>query len=326
MFGYDQKTLPVRYAGGPLLQAGPPAGFEQFAGTSPDRPQVIARFTGGEAGVLSGLMRNPDQIRNRPMIVDAPSGKGRVILFANNPIYRWQTFGEHAMVFNALAVLERHAGAARDGEARRRPRISNSDRSRSEISSESSSRNSRISAAFRSLALNHMSASGPTTGMAPRMTSTSTFDSIFDTSDGGGPNCSVRAISVNDTAAPAKLPTPAPVEHGIEADPAEDRQRDRAVHDPREPIDVDAEDRSAPPRCRCRAPARSAPAGEGVGGDAAHAAIDDRRHLLGGAHEHPAQREEADARATTSDDDERDGQPEQQRFEHLARLSLHVMS
>jgi hypothetical protein len=76
--------------------------LEQFAGSSPDRPQVIARFTGGEAGVLSGLMRNPDQIRNRPMIVDAPSGKGRVILFANNPIYRWQTFGEHGMVFNGL--------------------------------------------------------------------------------------------------------------------------------------------------------------------------------------------------------------------------------
>ena len=102
MFGYSQKTLPVRYAGGPLLQAGPPAGAEQFAGTSPERPQVIARFTGGEAGVLSGLMRTPDQIRNRPMVVDAPSGKGRVILFANNPIYRWQTFGEHAMIFNSI--------------------------------------------------------------------------------------------------------------------------------------------------------------------------------------------------------------------------------
>ncbi len=102
MFGYAQKTLPIRYSGGPLLQAGPPAGFEQFAGSSPERPQVIARFTGGEAGVLSGLMRNPDQTRNRPMIVDAAAGKGRVIMFANNPIYRWQTFGEHGMVFNGL--------------------------------------------------------------------------------------------------------------------------------------------------------------------------------------------------------------------------------
>ena len=112
MYGYAQKTLPVRFNGGPLLQAGPPQGLEQLAGSSPDRPQVIARFTGGEAGVLSGLMRNPDQIRNRPMVVDAPSGKGRVILFANNPIYRWQTFGEHAMVFNALMFWNDMASAA----------------------------------------------------------------------------------------------------------------------------------------------------------------------------------------------------------------------
>jgi hypothetical protein len=52
--------------------------------------------------VLSGVMRGADQIRNRPMIVDAPSGKGHVLLFTNNPIYRWQTFAEHEMVFNAL--------------------------------------------------------------------------------------------------------------------------------------------------------------------------------------------------------------------------------
>jgi hypothetical protein len=102
MWGYHQKTLPVRYAGGPLLQAGPPAEFAALAGASPDRPQVVARYQGGEAGVLSGLLRNPDQLRNRPMVVDTMNGKGHVILFANNPIYRWQTFGEHAMVFNAI--------------------------------------------------------------------------------------------------------------------------------------------------------------------------------------------------------------------------------
>ena len=119
MFGYAQKTLPVRYAGGPLLQAGPPVGSEQPASTAPDRPQIVARFTGGEAGLLSGLMRNPDQIRNRPMVVDAPSGKGRVIMFANNPIYRWQTFGEHGMVFNALMFWNDMgaAGAAKPSTA-----------------------------------------------------------------------------------------------------------------------------------------------------------------------------------------------------------------
>jgi hypothetical protein len=102
VFGYDQKTLPVRYAGGPFLQAGPPPEAVAFLGASPYRPQVVARFVGGDSGVLSGVMRGADQIRNRPMIVDAPSGKGHVLLFTNNPIYRWQTFAEFEMVFNAL--------------------------------------------------------------------------------------------------------------------------------------------------------------------------------------------------------------------------------
>ncbi len=101
VFGYG-KTLPVRWADGPLLQVGPNPEVAALVGSTPDRASVIARFQGGDAAVLSGLMRGADQIRNRPMVVDAPQGKGRVLLFANNPIYRWQNFGEHGMVFNAL--------------------------------------------------------------------------------------------------------------------------------------------------------------------------------------------------------------------------------
>ena len=104
LYGYSgQKTLPMRWAGGPLLQipgqggaSGPPAP------QGPETPNVLVRFQGGEAGVLSGLLRGADQLRNRAAVVDAPVGKGRVILYANNPIYRWQTFGEHGMVFNAI--------------------------------------------------------------------------------------------------------------------------------------------------------------------------------------------------------------------------------
>ena len=102
MFGYTQKTLPVRYAGGPFLRAGPISDDDAPAPIVPVAPKVIARFVGGDTSVLSGVMRGADQIRNRPMIVDAPSGQGHVVMFANNPIYRWQTFGEHAMLFNSI--------------------------------------------------------------------------------------------------------------------------------------------------------------------------------------------------------------------------------
>jgi hypothetical protein len=91
-YGYDKKTLPVRYANGPLLQVPE----QQRA------QQVLMRFPGGDKAVLSGLMKNPNEIRNRPAIVDVPVGKGRVLLFATNPCYRWQNHGEFNMLFNSI--------------------------------------------------------------------------------------------------------------------------------------------------------------------------------------------------------------------------------
>ncbi len=91
-YGYASKPVPVRYAGGPLFQV-----QEKYR-----EQQVLMRFTGTEKSVLSGLMKNPSEIKERPAILDVPAGKGRVIMFATNPCYRWQNFGEFNMLFNAV--------------------------------------------------------------------------------------------------------------------------------------------------------------------------------------------------------------------------------
>lgn len=91
-YGYTDKTIPVRWANGPLLTV-PLADRES---------QVLMRFPGGDQAVLSGLMRGANEIRARPAILDVPVGQGRVLMFATNPIYRWQNFGEFNMVFNAI--------------------------------------------------------------------------------------------------------------------------------------------------------------------------------------------------------------------------------
>ncbi|MGH9940474.1 MAG: M14 family zinc carboxypeptidase, partial [Blastocatellia bacterium] len=91
-YGYTQKTIPVRYANGPLLSV-PERDREQ---------QVLMRFPGADKSVMSGLMRGVAETRNRPAIVDVPAGRGRVILFATNPCYRWQNHGEFAMLFNTI--------------------------------------------------------------------------------------------------------------------------------------------------------------------------------------------------------------------------------
>ena len=93
-YGYTERIMPIKYLGGPLMSVG-----------QPDQGNVLARYVGGDAAVLSGLMRGADEIRNRPFAVDVPAGiggKGRVLLFANNPIYRWQNHGEFNMVFNSI--------------------------------------------------------------------------------------------------------------------------------------------------------------------------------------------------------------------------------
>jgi hypothetical protein len=91
-YGYTEKKIPVRYANGPLL-AVPERDRER---------QVLMRFPGTDNSVLSGLMKGVGEIRNRPAVVDVPVGKGRVILFATNPCYRWQNHGEFNLLFNAL--------------------------------------------------------------------------------------------------------------------------------------------------------------------------------------------------------------------------------
>ena len=93
-YGYTERLMPVKYLGGPLMSAG-----------SPDQGNVLARYVGGDDAVLSGLMRGAAEIRQRPFAIDVPggfTGRGRVILFSNNPIYRWQNHGEFNMVFNAV--------------------------------------------------------------------------------------------------------------------------------------------------------------------------------------------------------------------------------
>jgi len=104
-YGYDKKLIPVRYANGPLLsvQTGAnPFGDAPPAGPPPIPQGVLMRYPGGDDHVLSGLMRGANEIRNRPAIIDQTSGKGRVILFAGNPCYRWQNFGEFNMLFNTV--------------------------------------------------------------------------------------------------------------------------------------------------------------------------------------------------------------------------------
>jgi Zinc carboxypeptidase len=52
--------------------------------------------------VLSGAAKPPDDVDGKPAILDIPTGKGRVILFSFNPLYRYLNLTDFRFVYNAL--------------------------------------------------------------------------------------------------------------------------------------------------------------------------------------------------------------------------------
>jgi hypothetical protein len=66
------------------------------------RPQVILRYAGAKDLLLSGLLENGDAVAEHAAVVQAHYGNGNVLLFANNPVYRGETIGSYALIFNAI--------------------------------------------------------------------------------------------------------------------------------------------------------------------------------------------------------------------------------
>ncbi|HEX6573722.1 MAG TPA: hypothetical protein VF042_02035, partial [Gemmatimonadaceae bacterium] len=65
------------------------------------RPRVVLRFADQRNLLVSGLLDGND-VAQRPVVVDAPVGKGHVILMGNNPVWRGYTLGTYFLVFNAM--------------------------------------------------------------------------------------------------------------------------------------------------------------------------------------------------------------------------------
>jgi hypothetical protein len=70
------------------------------------RPRVAVRFDAQNTLLVSGLLDGGADIAQRAVVVDVPVGKGHVVLFANNPIYRGATIGSDFLVFNTILSFD----------------------------------------------------------------------------------------------------------------------------------------------------------------------------------------------------------------------------
>ena len=85
------------------------------------RPEVILRFSEGKSLLLDGLLDKGSSIAEHAVVVDAHLGQGNVLLFGNNPIYRGETLGTYAMVFNAILNYQHFAHESAPAPAEKKP-------------------------------------------------------------------------------------------------------------------------------------------------------------------------------------------------------------
>jgi hypothetical protein len=66
------------------------------------RPRTIVRFAAADELLVAGLLSGGGALAEHAAVVDARLGKGHTLLFAINPIWRGETVGSYALVFNAI--------------------------------------------------------------------------------------------------------------------------------------------------------------------------------------------------------------------------------
>jgi hypothetical protein len=75
-------------------------------------PRVILRFAEERNLWISGMLAGASELAEAPAVVDVPLGRGHVVLFAINPMWRQETQGSFMLVMNA-ALHFNHLNAGR---------------------------------------------------------------------------------------------------------------------------------------------------------------------------------------------------------------------
>ncbi len=76
---------------------------EPYVPKNEERPRVVLSFAkAADELLLSGMLDGGDEIAGKPVAIDSPLGKGHILLFANNPMWRVNTQGSYALIFNAI--------------------------------------------------------------------------------------------------------------------------------------------------------------------------------------------------------------------------------
>ncbi len=79
-------------------------------------PRVVIRFANAQNLWISGMLAGGQELAEAPAVVDAPTGRGHVVFFAINPMWRSETHGSFMLLLNAAMNFD-HLDAGRKVQA-----------------------------------------------------------------------------------------------------------------------------------------------------------------------------------------------------------------
>src|SRR5687767_1218833 len=112
LYGYDAGSFPIYFNQSPVMSVTPRDTTAENLGIDPAivaareaaRAKVILRFhPTADSLLVSGILAGGSELAGRAAVVDAPVGKGHIVLFGIRPLWRWQSQGSFAMAINAIA-------------------------------------------------------------------------------------------------------------------------------------------------------------------------------------------------------------------------------
>jgi hypothetical protein len=102
----------VAEGGGPDDDANAGGGGRGRGGAAAPQPRVILRFVDEKDLLVSGMLTGGSALAGHPAVIDCQKGKGHVLMFANNPMWRSETHGSYFLLFNAMLNFQ-HLDAGR---------------------------------------------------------------------------------------------------------------------------------------------------------------------------------------------------------------------
>jgi hypothetical protein len=112
LYGYESGSFPIYFNQAPVMTVTPRDTTAETGGIDPSivaareaaRAKVILRYhSAADSLLVSGLLVGGSELAGRAAVVDAPVGRGHVVLFGIRPLWRWQSQGSFAMAINAIA-------------------------------------------------------------------------------------------------------------------------------------------------------------------------------------------------------------------------------